>query len=254
MSKLLSFLTLFLSLFCAFNVQATVIDLTQWVFNIDGTVSESGFYPAGVEPLPSGVTGSLDTNGLGSLSTQVSGAGNHNVTLMLDYEIDEANNTFFNEYGSTGGSLASLTGGSLAALQSWEIDEAFLFGDIYFNTLDATLDNSNSVPNGLNDDVAFALGWDFTLGVDEIATIDFSISDILDAPEFYLAHHDAETGTGYDELSSLYFWSDLSISGITSGNTPIDVPEPGTAFLFGIGILGILLSSQRRKHIKTELK
>ena len=239
MRILLSSFTLFLSLFCAFNIQAAVIDLTQWVFNIDGTVSESGLYPAGVEPLPSGVTGSLDTNGLGSLSTQVSGAGDHNVTLMLDYEIDERTNTFFNEYGSTGGSLA--------ASQSWEIDEPFLFGDIYFNTLDATLDNSNNVPNGLNDDVAFALGWNFTLGVDEIAIIDFSISDILDTSEFYLAHHDAETGPGFDELSSIYFSSDLSISGV-------GVPEPGTAFLFGIGVLGILLSSQRRKHIKTELK
>jgi len=65
-----------------------------------------------------------------------------------------------------------------------------------------------------------------------------------------LAQHDAETGLGYDELSSIYFWSDLSIS----GNTPIGVPEPGTALLLGIGVLGVLLTSPRRKHLKTELK
>ena len=222
-------------MFSSFSAQSAVIDLASWVFNIDGTVYESGYYPVGVDPLPTSVTGTLDSSGLGTLSTEITGAGDHNFTLMLDYEIDEYENTFYNEYGAASGSLA--------AGQSWEIDESF-FGDIYWNTLNATLDDTNNVPNGFNDDVSFALGWDFTLEAGESATIDFFISDVLDTTDFYLSHNDAETGPAYNELASIFFWSDISITGGSSGST--NVPEPSTVALLGIGLLGVVMSRRRR--------
>ncbi|MCF6336541.1 MAG: PEP-CTERM sorting domain-containing protein [Gammaproteobacteria bacterium] len=233
-------LTLMLS---SFSTQATVIDLYQWVFNINGTIYESGFYPVGSESLPEPFSGTLDTSGLGFLSTEITEAGDYSFVAMLDYEIDEVDNTFFNEYGSTGGTLA--------AGQTWEIDEpGWTSGDLYWNVLDAILDNSNNVPDGLNDDVSFALGWDFTLAEGQTAIIDIFMSEMLGTTGFYLAQSDAETGAGYDELTNIFFWSDISITGSpsstnnTTSNT--SVPEPSVIVLIGIGLLGLVVT--RRRH------
>jgi len=232
-------------MFSSFSAQAAVIDLYQRVFNVNGTIYESGFYPVGSEPLPGVFSGTLDTSGLGFLSTEITGAGDYSFVAMLDYEIDEVDNTFFNEYGSTGGTLA--------AGQTWEIDEpGWIFGDLYENVLDATLDNSNNVPNGFNDDVSFALGWDFTLTEGQTATIDIFMSEALDTTGFYLAQNDAETGANYDELTTIFLWSDLSIVGAPSStsNTStsnISVPEPPVIVLMAIGLLGLIAT--RRRHM-----
>jgi hypothetical protein len=227
-----------LLLLSSFSVQAAPIDLFQWVFNVDGTIYESGFYPVGSDSLPGSMSGSLDANGLGALSTEVSGVGDHRFVAMLDYEIVESGNTFFNEYGEVGGVLA--TG------QSWEIDEpGWTYGDLYWNTLDATLDNSNNVPYGLNDDVSFALGWDFTLAAGETATIDLFMSEVLNTNGFHLVQNDDETGAGLNESMSIYFWSDISIAGAPSNTGTVSVPEPSALALLGIGLMG--LAAVRRR-------
>ena len=79
--------------------------------------------------------------GLGTATATVTGAGIHNVLFFLDIEIDEAINTFFNEFGS-------VIGAPGAGL-SWEIDEPGFggFGDIYANFVAGALDSTNGVPS-----------------------------------------------------------------------------------------------------------
>lgn len=200
------------------SASALSIDLYDCGINIDGTTDYCDL-------------AALDANGLGTLTFLISGAGDHTFDAFFDYEIDQAANTFFNESGSTGGTLA--------AGQSWEIDEpGWVFGDIYDNFVASTLDNFNNVPSGLEDDVSFALGWDFLLGSDQTAAITLFLSDVLDTSGFYLQHTDE------DSSESVYFWSTLEIRG---GETP--VPEPGTLWLFGAGLIALGLSRRKRNRI-----
>lgn len=235
MTPIRTFLSAIPLLLLSVTAQAASIDLYQWLFNIDGAIHESATYPVGGEPLPAEITGSLDASGLGTLSTSISGAGSHSFVAYFDFEIDEASNTYFNEFGSANGLLS--------AGQSWEIDEPFLVGDIYFNAIDAALDNTNTVPEGSNDDVAFALGWDFTLLEGQTATIDLILSDLLDTAGFYLSQTDTQTGAGFDETASIFFWSELTISG---GPT---VAEPHMLALLGLGLLGMGLIGRLRNDL-----
>ena len=81
--------------------------------------------------------------------------------LLLDAEIDEAANTFFNEYGVVEG-IRGL-GPADADPDQWQIDEpGFQTGSLFRNLLVGVLSNSNAVPPTAANDVALALG--FTLG------------------------------------------------------------------------------------------
>jgi len=220
LASLFAFLAMLITSTCA---QASpVISLQDWIFNIDGTTHEAWFG----DPLPT--TGTL-LDGYGTLSLEVSGAGTHNVIGYFDYEMYESINTFFNESGQASG---------IPAIgQSWEIDEpGFLFGDIVDNVFLGALDNSNGVPAGFEDDVAFALGWDFSLLDGESAVIDFTITDLLPTADFFLTHTDPDV----DE--SFYFYSTLDIqaSGTPAGpNVPVS--EPPVFYLVLAPLLILLL-------------
>lgn len=202
---------------------ALTMQLYDYGINVDGTVSAGT--PGSVDPLSLG----LDANGLGTLTFTITGAGSHSFSAMFDFEFDEPNNTFFNEFGSTGGTLA--------AGQSWEIDEpGYVFGDIYDNMLANTLDNTNAVPAGSEDDVAFALGWSFSLAAGQTATITLVLSDVLNTSGFYLQHTDNEVGPNFDLSESVYYWSELKI----------DAPEPGSLAL--LGFLGLFFVFARRRR------
>jgi hypothetical protein len=159
----------------------------------------------------------------------MTGAGVHNILVFLDIEIDEAINTYFNEFGN-------VIGAPGAGL-SWEIDEpGFVFGDIYNNFVAGALDNTNGVPPGSPDDVSFALGRAFALAAGETATLNFRTSLTAPAGGFYLVQTDP------DSASSVYFSSDLAIR----GGGPF-IPEPGTLTLLGLG-LGLAAAARRLRR------
>lgn len=187
--------------------------LWEGAFNQDGAVHSPGTAPTNWN------LAAFDTGtGLGTITTEVTGAGLHNLLVFLDIEIDEEVNGFYNEYGDA-------LGAPLAGLM-WEIDEpGYDFGDIYGNFLAGALDGTNAVPAALPDDVSFALGWSFALAGGEVATLRFSTSTTLPPGGFYLRQTDP------DSDSSVYFSSGMNITGGEQ-----EVPEPATLWLLGAGL------------------
>ncbi len=178
-------------------------------------------------------TNSLNSDNLGSVSWEVvnnSGSDLTDVSFFgfLDAEIDEQFNTFFNESGA----LVSVTGTGAAdtVADSWEIDEpGFLFGDIFDNMLAGSLDNSNNVPAGLEDDVSLGLGFEVgTLlsGQSLLASFDISLNNIGG-----LSHTDPDSNTTF------YFNGSVVLEDID-----VSVPEPGILLLFITGLMGMMIS------------
>lgn len=140
---------------------------------------------------------------------------------FLDVEIDEATNTFFDEYGEVSGS--PVPG------QGWEIDEpGFVSGDIFTNALAGMLDGTNAVPAGAPDDVSMALSFGLgPLGVGQIARFEVMISqDGGRLGGFALRHHDIDPA---------------STTVVTYSGRASIVPEPGALLLLGTGIAGLAL-------------
>jgi len=198
------------------------IGLYDWAFNIDGLTYE---YFEG-DSAPGDVSGFDFGTGLGTITVEVTGAGAHYVGLFVDHEIDEADNTFFNENGAAVNTPA--------AGQSWEIDEpGYVFGDIYDNILAGSLDNTNAVPAGSENDVSMALGWDIEPGPGAIVT--FVLSTTAPADGFYLCHSDPESLEADPPTTNppyeVYMSSSVEI-----------VPVPGAALMgvVGFGSIGWL--------------
>ncbi len=179
---------------------------------------------------------SLDSNGYGDLTWQFTNNTSgvlSDVSLFgyVDGEIDEPINSYFNEYGQ----YISVTGtgsGDIYA-DSWEIDEpGVVFGDIYNNLFLGALDNTNAVPQGSEEDVSLALG--FELGdilAGQTWTMTLSISDI-DIGGLY--HGDDHSGTG------------AYINGTVIVDTATTVPEPAGLLLFLASLLGMTLVRRQR--------
>lgn len=215
-----------LTCFSTANLSANPITLNDWAFNIDGDVHE---YFAG-DSLPG--QAQLDASGLGQIDFEFSSPGSHLLAAFFDFEFDRSVNTYFNEFGQSHGTPPSG--------QSWEIDEpGFVFGDIYDNLLFDSLGNDNSVPQGSEEDVSFALGWDFDLEVNETAYLSLFTGLVAPSDSFYLSHTDPEMGDAFNQEKSLYFWGELEIV-----REPVTVSEPSAAFLLAIGIF--LMLTKRR--------
>jgi hypothetical protein len=198
--------------------------------NVDGTVTDILEDPWTSLPAPAGVDVSLfdQVSGIGTITAEITGIGDHIFGAFFDHEVVETVNTFFNESGAVNNL------GDLAAGQSWEIDEpGWKLGDIYDNFVNSALDGTNGVPAGSENDVSMAMGWDFTLAAGETATITLSLSELMPTGGFFLSH--------YDSMSdyTIYYSSALEITG---DGAP--VPEPSTVILMAIGLAG--LSASRR--------
>ncbi|MDA8137387.1 MAG: PEP-CTERM sorting domain-containing protein [Desulfobacteraceae bacterium] len=217
---------------------ANAVLLNDWIFNVDGTISEN----MSGDSLPA--SGTIDENGFGTLTLEISGAGSHNIIGFFDFEIDQSENTFYNEF-------AVMTGTPDIG-QSWEVDEpGYVFGDIVDNVYNGTLDNTNAVPSGSENDVSLAMGWNFSLLPTDVAIITFTISEVLPNVGFYLTQADPDDP---NRDYAFYFHSNLNIQ--TSGGpqgpppTPVNpppapVPEPGTAILTFAGFLAMWAGKRR---------
>ncbi len=231
-----------------------VPSLWDWAFNVDGTTYSYQDGGNELDNVPDLDHSAFDFDdlwgegtGLGTLSWTTSEAGAHSFIAFFDHELDEGLNTYYNEFGTAVGTSA--------VGQSWEIDEPY--GDIYDNTINNTLSNTNDVPFPPQDydyDVSMAMGWNFTLLANETATISLLLGYNPPATDFYLSQTDPETGTAgidYSPEYTLYFSSilDIETSGGPGPGPGNPVPEPATLLLMGIGLLG-LLGVQRRKGRK----
>lgn len=225
MKRVFHALLLFMITALFYSTASATPVLYDWAFNIDGTITTA---PADYDTSGMPVAGALGTNDLGTLTYTTSVAGAHSFLAFFDYEIDEATTTFFNEYGATFNSPE--------ATQSWEIDEpGYVFGDIYDNFENNTLDNTNAITSAAPDDVSWAMGWDFNLAAGEKATISLVFTDLAPLSPFVLKQTDDVTG------ESIYFYSTLEIRGDGV------IPEPGTFLLLGTGLLGLTAVGRRKR-------
>lgn len=115
--------------------------------------------------------------------------------VLLDVEIAEAQNTFFNEQAQAVGTPG--VGPGDAAPEFWQIDEpGFAGGTLYQNLLEARLTNRSAIPEGQAEDVALALGFSLgTLKPGEHVTVRALISeDDTRLGPFALVHTDPTSG------------------------------------------------------------
>ncbi len=176
----------------------------------------------------------LNADNVGTMTwsmTNSTGMDLTNVSLFgfLDADLDETLNTFFNESGFTS-DLVLGTGSGDGLVDSFEIDEpGFLFGNIIGNLLAGSLDGTNSVAAGSEDDVSMALGFDIgslLAGQSIVATFDISLSN--------------NNGLGHTDLNSgSTFWYNGNVS-INDPN-PMIVAEPITLSLLFAGFLAIVV-------------
>lgn len=221
--------------------------LFDFGINIDGTTtcSDIGCDTNGV-PDFSSLSGVDDTlfdfgTGLGQISVTFVSTGAHSVDLFLDHDIAALfdDETF-------------AINGAPGVGASFEIDEPGFgsfkdgsggvpyFGDIVANFLASNYDNQaffDAIDNQFltpPDDVSMGLGFDFVLGVGQTALAIFNVGSAV--PQgFHLAHIDPD--------ETIYFSATLEIQGVTE--PPVQVPEPGTVLLLGIGLLFMTIRYRR---------
>jgi hypothetical protein len=212
-------LVLLLLVFAAGNVRADIA-LFDYAFNLNGDIYSNTTVVPGLN------AAAFDTaTGLGTLTfTYNPGvAGSYNFSAFFDHELSESTTTFFNEVGSVSG----IPGAGL----TWEIDEPeYIFGDIYTNFTNNTLDNSIGTLNP--EDVSMALGWNFILTADEQATLSFQLSTTAPPSGFYLQQFDPDSG------ENIFLSSAASI-------TPTGVPESDSTPILLLACLTLIACLRR---------
>ena len=212
-----------------------------------------------------GMVISVDGKGEGTITFTDTAVGSDYFNAFLDYELGIP---FYDENGSAGGSAA--------AGQSWEIGDSYA-SSIYTDASAGALTNSNLFTNpcvagtscldnyagtyngeygtpdpDYNGDVALAMGFNYTVGLDEEEVVTLTASETKPSG-FYLEQF---TSYGCTEVTDGACTGDivpveLYLSGTAveepAGVTPPSgVPEPGTLSLLGAGLLFVILISTKR--------
>jgi len=156
--------------------------------------------------------------------TRLSGSSNVTWLTFLDAEIDEADNSFFNE--------SARTGGTLAAGQNFEIDEpGYAFGDLLDNIFDAELDGTNAFDSIDPEDVAMAMSFELgAMNAGDTALIELMISeDGSVLGPFGMTQYDPDS-----QSTEITFSGQASRGG---GGPQQAIPEPSAALVFALGAL-----------------
>jgi hypothetical protein len=219
------------------------IVLQESNINVNGTQYYDTFSVPGLNS-----AGYNQTTGLGSLTlTYNPGPGSYYVTAYFNISLSVP---FFNEYGSVSGSPV--------AGQSWQIDDP-IYGTIFANAQANTLDDTNHIPGTVdnylgecasvyapgcansNDQVSWAMGFNFTLGAGQEEVISLLQSQTAPSGGFYLEQiHPIDPNNSSPVYA--YFSGSATTQPITTRT-----PEPGTWMLLITGLCLLVLPKLRDK-------
>lgn len=237
-------------------VSADPVGLTDWAFNVNGTVYANPAFSSYQPPTAGFLPGSFDVSafdwatGLGTIViTYNPGAvGTYFFTAFFDFELSNSVNGPNNEYGDypLPPSPQNPSGITPAAGQTWQIGDP-LFGDIWYNATDATnaLNNTNTRTLNNAGDTALALGWSFDI-VDPSVAAQITLVLSPNGPPssgFYLAQFDNPNAvTGAPGTDAKVYFSG-TIEGVQAPQT--EIPEPGSLALLVTVLLGAGLAARR---------
>jgi hypothetical protein len=219
MKKTILFLCWLLLIGAGFQVSpapAAVINLFEYNFNVNGTISTT----------PPGLNSTLFdySTGLGTLTWTTSIAGSYAFFSFFDHEIDEPTNTYFNETARAWGGPPSY---DPAGPWFWQMEEAgWVWGDLYneFSNLNYENKNGMTAPHEF-DDVAMGIGRKFDLASGKEAKISLTLGLIAPTSGWYLEQYDPHSD------ASIYFSANFE-----TRDTGV-VPLPGTLLLLGSGLV-----------------